>query len=297
MFFSGGVNLSVYPDDPCRVAFNGSFQIARTLTGPAPPHDSKTDRKRLDKLTDRLKELQRRLYAEDRYALLLIFQGMDAAGKDGTIRAVMREVDPAGCHVWPFKQPTHEELQHDFLWRTTKRLPERGQIAIFNRSYYEELLIVRVHPHFLEAQKLTPTQDAELLWQQRFDSIRCHEQHLVQNGTLILKFFLNLSKEEQRQRFLKRLTEPEKHWKFSDKDVHERGFWEHYMQAFEQALNATSRAWAPWYAIPADDKDYMRYKVAEITTATLENLNPSYPRPGVENLERLEAARRKLENE
>ena len=223
-----------------------------------------------------LDDLQRRFYAQDRYSLLLIFQAMDAAGKDGTIRAVMRGIDPTGCQVFSFKKPSHLELDHDFLWRTTCRLPERGRIGIFNRSYYEEVLVVRVHPEFLTAQKL-PQDTGPQIWNERLESIRDHELHLARNGTIIIKFWLNVSKEEQRQRLLARLTEPEKHWKFSQQDLEERKLWGKYMSAYEAALNATSRPWAPWYAIPADNKPYMRMCVADIITKTLKRLNPQYP--------------------
>jgi len=219
------------------------------------------------------------LYAYDRYALLLIFQALDAAGKDGTIRAVMTGINPAGCQVFSFKQPTPEELDHDFLWRTACRLPERGRIGIFNRSYYEEVLVVRVHPEFLEPQKL-PDLDLARIWEQRYESICDHEKHLARNGTVILKFWLNVSKEEQRQRFLDRIEEPEKNWKFAPRDVHERTFWDDYMRAYEDVLNATSRPWAPWYAIPADDKPYMRLCVADIIVKSLKKLGLKYPTVG-----------------
>lgn len=245
----------------------------------------------------RLDDLQRRFYAMDRFALLLIFQGMDTAGKDGTIRAVMSGVDPAGCHVKSFKHPSREELEHDFLWRTQQHLPERGHIGIFNRSYYEEVLIVRVHPGLLDAQKLVVPDDLDTLWQQRYESIRQHEAHLARNGTLILKFFLHLSPQEQRRRFLKRLENPRKHWKFSEQDIAERQHWPAYLQAYEDVLNATSRPWAPWYVVPADDKPAMRAEVAQIVVATLEALKPDYPKMGEEALGRLKAARVRLKKE
>lgn len=263
------------------VPYDGSFQQEESST--LPPKDApnkKKCKKQLKELIDELDELQRVLYAEDKYALLLIFQAMDAAGKDGTIRAVMSGVNPAGCQVFSFKQPTPEELDHDFLWRTEKCLPERGRIGIFNRSYYEEVLIVRVHPEFLQAQRLPEAVNLNQLWQQRYETIRDHEKHLARNGTVILKFWLNISKEEQRQRFLSRLDEPEKNWKFSTADVKERGFWKDYMQAYEIAINETSRPWAPWYAIPADDKPYMRLAVAEIIVNTLKSLDIKYPEVG-----------------
>ena len=217
------------------------------------------------------------LYAHDRYAILLIFQAMDAAGKDGTIRAVMSGINPAGCQVFSFKQPSAEELDHDFLWRTATRLPERGRIGIFNRSYYEEVLVVKVHPEYLEAQRLPENTDLKKIWQQRYRSICDHEKHLAQNGTVILKFWLNVSRKEQRQRFLARIDEPSKNWKFSTGDVNERKFWPDYMAAYETAINATSHPWAPWYAIPADDKPFMRMCVADIIVQSLNKLNLAYP--------------------
>jgi PPK2 family polyphosphate:nucleotide phosphotransferase len=237
------------------------------------------------------------LYAHDRYALLLVFQAMDAAGKDGTIRAVLSGVNPAGCHVTSFKVPSAEELDHDFLWRTTRNLPERGRIGVFNRSYYEEVLVVRVHPEFLGAQRLPNGVNNRNFWQWRYESIREHEQHLARNGTVILKFFLNVSKDEQRKRFLSRLEEPEKHWKFSEKDVAEREHWDQYMAAYEEALNETSRPWAPWYAIPADNKDFMRLTVAEIISDTLKALELSYPRPDPQALSRFNEMRAMLEKD
>jgi PPK2 family polyphosphate:nucleotide phosphotransferase len=202
---------------------------------------------------------------------------MDAAGKDGTIRAVLSGVNPAGCQVSSFKRPSAEELDHDFLWRTARRLPERGRIGVFNRSYYEEVLVVRVHPEFLKAQKLPEPPDPETIWEQRFEAIRRHEQHLAESGTAVVKLWLNVSHEEQRQRFLSRIDEPEKNWKFSTDDVKERVHWKNYMHAYEEMLRATSRPWAPWYAIPADDKPFMRLTVAEIVAETMESLDLHYP--------------------
>jgi len=261
------------------VPFDGSFRLGRALT--APP-DGTSKRKalksRLVDLNAELAELQRVLYAHDRYAVLLVFQAMDAAGKDGTIRAILRGVNPAGCQVFSFKQPSKEELDHDFLWRLAKRLPERGRIGVFNRSHYEEVLIVRVHPEYLDAQNL-PGDDVgdDGFWTRRLAAIESWEHHLADSGTVVLKFFLNISREEQRQRFLSRLDEPEKHWKFSVGDVKERGHWNDYMAAYEAALAATSRPWAPWFAIPADDKDYMRVAVAEVVVDTLKRLPLAYP--------------------
>ena len=283
---------------PYLVPFDRSFHVKDAST--VPPHggpDKKEKKKRLKDLIDELEDLQRMLYAQDKYALLLIFQAMDAAGKDGTIRAVMTGVNPAGVQVFSFKAPTPEELDHDFLWRTTIRLPERGRIGIFNRSYYEEVLVVRVHPGFLDNQRLPYAIDLERIWEDRFESILTHEKHLARNGLVILKFWLNVSKEEQRQRFLARIEEPEKNWKFSASDVEERDYWDQYMQAFEEALNATSRPWAPWYAIPADDKPYMRLRVAEIIVDTMKSLGLKYPTVGPEASSELKEMRKILERE
>lgn len=263
---------------PYLVPFDRSFRCAHAPT--SPPMDApgkKECKKELKKTIEELTELQRVLYADDRYALLIIFQAMDAAGKDGTIRAVMSGVNPAGCQVFSFKQPSSEELDHDFLWRTCRCLPERGRIGIFNRSHYEEVLIVRVHPEILQNQKLPADAHSDAFWQHRYESIGNLEQHLARNGTIVLKFWLNVSREEQRERFLDRLRQPDKNWKFSKSDVQERQFWPHYMQAYDDALNATSRPWAPWYAIPADSKPYMRLCVARILVQTLQSLDMNYP--------------------
>ncbi|UCC57529.1 MAG: polyphosphate kinase 2 family protein [Gammaproteobacteria bacterium] len=240
--------------------------------------DKKSYKKKLEGLVDELDDLQRRLYAADKHSVLLVFQAMDAAGKDSTIRAVLSGVNPAGFQVYSFKKPSAEELDHDFLWRTAKRLPQRGRIGVFNRSYYEETLVVRVHPEFLQAQKLPRETDQDSLWQERFESIRDHERHLARNGIVVLKFWLNVSPEEQKRRFLSRIDEKHKNWKFSSRDVEERNHWPAYMQAYEEALRATSRPWAPWYAIPADDKPFMRLSVASIIVDSLKRLNLRYPR-------------------
>ncbi len=263
---------------PYLISDDGKFRVQDAAT--APPADSpgkKKCKQRLENCIDEISDLQRMLYAQDRYAILLIFQAMDAAGKDGTIRAVMSGINPAGCQVFSFKQPSREELDHDFLWRTAKRLPERGRIGIFNRSYYEEVLVVKVHPEYLKAQKLPVDVDLKKIWQQRYASIHDHEKHLAHNGTVILKFWLNVSLEEQRRRFLARIDEPSKNWKFSAGDVNERQLWQDYMSAYETAINATSRSYAPWYAIPADDKPFMRLSVADIIIQNLKTLKLSYP--------------------
>jgi PPK2 family polyphosphate:nucleotide phosphotransferase len=283
---------------PYLVPFDGHLQQSALTT--VPPEDApgkKGCKKALGKEIDRLDDLQRRLYAEDSRSLLVIFQALDAAGKDSTIRAVMTGVDPAGCQVFSFKQPSKEELDHDFLWRTTQALPERGRIGIFNRSYYEETLVVRVHPEYLNAQRIIIPDNLDLLWQQRFESIRQYERHLSDNGTVILKFWLNVSKDEQRIRFLSRLDEARKNWKFSIKDVEERQHWVNYMHAYHQTLAATSRPWAPWYAIPADDKPYMRWQVARIIRKTLEEMDPRYPQADQDESKRFAEMRKILNNE
>jgi PPK2 family polyphosphate:nucleotide phosphotransferase len=277
---------------------DGTFRIEHTAA--QPPKGSpgkKLCKQRLAKRIDEISDLQRILYAHDRYAVLLIFQAMDAAGKDSTIRAAMSGINPAGCQVFSFKQPAAEELDHDFLWRTTKCLPERGRIGIFNRSYYEEVLVVRVHPEYLKAQKLPEHVNLKNIWQQRYASICDHEKHLAENGTIILKFWLNVSKEEQRQRFLSRIDESHKNWKFSKTDVDERRFWKDYMRAYQEAINATSRPWAPWYAIPADDKPFMRLTVAEIIVNSLKKLAMKYPTVGAKEKAMFSQMRKLLENE
>ncbi|MGH8455594.1 MAG: PPK2 family polyphosphate kinase [Stenotrophobium sp.] len=266
-------------DSPYLVADDGKFRVKDAATAsPRDAPDKEQRKARLDELVQELAELQRILYARDHHAVLLIFQAMDAAGKDSTIRAVFSGVDPAGCEVTSFKRPVDAELAHDFLWRTTLRLPQHGRIGVFNRSYYEEVLAVRVHPEFLDAQKLPRVpKKLDELWQQRHESIRDHEQHLARSGTVILKFWLNVSRAEQRARLLERLEEPQKNWKFEEGDLAERAHWQDYMAAYEETLRETSRPWAPWYAIPADSKSYMRMTVAEILVRTLRSLDLKYP--------------------
>lgn len=283
---------------PYLVPFDGSFKVEDCPTSPPPAAPDRKDcKKQLKKIVEEMDDLQRILYAHDHHSILLVFQAMDAAGKDSTIRAVTRGINPAGCQVHSFKKPSDEELDHDFLWRTTKALPERGRIGIFNRSYYEEVLVVRVHPNILASQRLPNKIDTQDIWQQRFHSIREFEKHAFHNGTVIIKFWLNVSKDEQKNRFLDRLNEPEKNWKFSANDIKERGYWQHYMNAYEEALNATSRPWAPWYAIPADEKPYMRMRVAEIIYLTLRNLDMHYPKVNKEDKKRFDEYRKQLENE
>src|SRR5476651_778209 len=242
-----------------------------------------------------LSEQQQLLYASNRYAVLLIFQAMDAAGKDGAIKHVMSGVNPQGCQVFSFKHPTPAELQHDFLWRTTRDLPERGRIGIFNRSYYEEVLIVRVHPEILRSEGLADVPHDKTIWHDRYRSIVDLERHLFGNGTRIIKFFLHLSKEEQRKRFLERIDQPEKNWKFSLADIAERKFWKDYMKAYEQCLVATSTHHAPWYIVPADDKENARLIVSQIVVDALEELKMIYPKTSPEHRRELQAIREKLE--
>lgn len=281
-------------EHPTLVPFDGSFRLPEAHTFVESVESKKVYRKQLEKLVDELEDLQRRLYAADQHAVLLVFQAMDAAGKDSTIRAVMSGVNPAGCEVYSFKQPSAEELDHDFLWRSAKRLPQRGRIGVFNRSYYEETLAVRVHPEYLEGQKLPGPVNLDTLWQERFESIRDHEKHLARNGTIVLKFWLNVSQEEQHKRFLSRLDDQRKNWKFSAGDLAESALWDDYMHAYEQTLNATSRPWAPWYAIPADDKPYMRLQVAKIVVETLKKLDLKYPEVSEKQLAKMQEMRKLL---
>jgi PPK2 family polyphosphate:nucleotide phosphotransferase len=258
--------------------------------------DSKKQyQKLLEEHVEKLSALQRIHYASSRYALLLIFQGMDAAGKDGIIRHVMSGLNPQGCEVCSFKQPSVEELNHDFLWRTTCRLPERGRIGIFNRSYYEEVLIVRVHPEILRSQRLPDELlDEKSIWEDRYRSIVDLEEHLHRNGTRIIKVFLHVSKDEQRKRFIERIDEPDKNWKFSLADFNERKYWKHYMKAYEACLNTTSTHHAPWYVVPADDKENARLIVSQIVLNALNRLKMAYPEiTGKRRLE-LESIRKRL---
>lgn len=252
----------------------------------------------LQKNIRRMTELQDMLYAQDIYSLLIVFQAMDAAGKDGAIEHVMSGVNPQGCHVVSFKQPSDEELSHDYLWRHQKALPERGRIGIFNRSHYEEVLVVRVHPVILQAQHLAPELKSDKdIWKKRFEHIRDWEQHLAENGTHILKFFLNVSRKEQKKRFLERIDQPEKNWKFSAGDVRERGHWDDYMHAYTEAISATSTDLAPWYIVPADKKWFTRLAVSEIIVKKLESMNLHYPKIDEKQLSELAEAKKLLEQE
>jgi len=251
----------------------------------------------LKRSTEWLAEEQDMLYAQDRWSLLLVFQAMDAAGKDGTIKHVMSGVNPQGCQVFSFKQPSSEDLNHDFLWRYSKRLPERGLIGIFNRSYYEEVLVVRVHPEILRRQNLPAPLVSKRIWDQRLFDIAHFEDYLTRQGTVILKFFLHLSRKEQRKRFLARLDRPDKHWKFSPSDVHERKFWDDYMHAFEEAIGATATEHAPWYIVPADNKWFTRLVVAAAIVEAVEKLDLAYPMVDPEKRRELQTIRAALSRE
>lgn len=251
----------------------------------------------LEKNLSDLAEAQNLLYADNRYSVLIVLQAMDAAGKDGTIKHVMSGVNPQGCQVFSFKKPSDEELDHNFLWRYMRCLPERGRIGIFNRSYYEDVLVVKVHPELIGTQLSLSNENGKpgkKFWENRYEDINAFEHHLVRNGTVILKFFLNVSKEEQKKRFLDRLDRPEKNWKFSPSDLTERGFWDDYMEAYEDALSATSTEWAPWYVVPADHKWVTRSVVADIITTTIQNIGLQYPVVTPAQKKLLEEARKKL---
>ena len=282
-----------FPSSPYRVPYDGSFRVAKALTRADSDGDD-DDKDALRQAVSRVSDLQGRLYAHNRLAVLLIFQAMDAAGKDSTIRAVLSGVNPAGCQVHAFKSPSSEELDHDFLWRTTCRLPERGRIGVFNRSYYEEVLVVRVHPELLAAQSLPGELEPERLWAERYESIRDHERHLARSGVVILKFWLNVSLEEQTRRLLRRIDDPKRNYKFESRDVTEQEHWAEYMASYELALRQTSTPWAPWYAIPADDKPKMRRLVAEHIAETMEALHLPYPELPRRSRDELDELRRAL---
>jgi len=279
-----------------RVCEGEPVKLKKWPTRVKPFYKSKEDYKTI--LESHIKELSARqslLYADNGFALLLIFQAMDAAGKDGAIKHVMSGLNPQGCQVFSFKHPSATDLEHDFLWRTTRCLPERGRIGIFNRSYYEEVLIVRVHPEILRAQELPPESLAgKKFWEHRFRSINDLEKHLYRNGTRVVKFFLHLSKEEQRKRFLARIDDPEKNWKFSQCDLAERKFWPDYMRAYEDCLGATSANHAPWFVVPADDKENARLIISQIVLDTLKSLKMSYPETSKTRRKELQAIRKSL---
>jgi len=281
---------------PFRVEPGTGFKLRRSPTRIDPPFKGKKEYKTLLKRhVERLSDLQQLLYAANRHAILLIFQAMDAAGKDGVIRHVMSGVNPQGCQVFSFKHPSALELQHDFLWRTTRDLPERGRIGIFNRSYYEEVLIARVHPEILASESLPdPPHPPDAVWPARYRSIVDLEHHLSNNGTRIIKFFLHLSKDEQRRRFIARIDDPSKNWKFSTADIEERKYWDQYMAAYEACLGATSTTHAPWYAVPADDKHTARLIVSQVIVEALESLDMDYPHASPARRAELQEIRRRL---
>ena len=287
--------MKINPGD-FRVREGDRIKLRKWPTSVAPVYKSEQHyQKLLDEPVAKLSALQQLLYASNSHAILLIFQAMDAAGKDGAIRHVMSGVNPQGCQVFSFKHPSPEELQHDFLWRTTRVLPERGKIGIFNRSYYEEVLIVRVHPEILRSEGLPdPPVNEKSVWQSRFRSIAHLERHLHDNGTRVVKFFLHLSKDEQRKRFLERIDDPQKNWKFSTNDIAERKFWKQYMTAYEECLAATSSDCAPWYVVPADDKKTCRLIVSQIIVETLGALNMAYPKTGRRRRQELLSIRKRL---
>jgi PPK2 family polyphosphate:nucleotide phosphotransferase len=286
----------IIPSNEFRVPKGATVSLNKWPTRVKALYTSKEQyKKRLNEHRKELSSLQRLLYASNRYSLLIIFQAMDAAGKDSAIRHIMSGVNPQGCQVFSFAHPSVEELDHDFLWRTTRALPERGRIGIFNRSYYEEVLIVRVHQEILHSQGLPDELlDEQTIWQERYRSIVDLESHLHRNGTRILKFFLHLSEEEQRKRFLQRIDEPEKNWKFSLADIEERKYWDQYMRAYEACLSATSTENAPWYVVPADDKRNARLIISHVIVESLKSLNLRYPQPTKARLEELQSIRKRL---
>lgn len=284
--------------DPYRVTRGKRFRLEDVDprdTGPFSSADGNDARELLQEGVARLADLQEKLYAQDRWALLLVFQAMDAAGKDGTIKHVMSGVNPQGCQVTSFKAPSPSELDHDFLWRTSSALPERGRIGIFNRSYYEEVLVVRVHPEFLDRQRLPPDLLGKNVWKHRYQDINAHERYLARNGVAILKFFLHVSKKEQKRRFLERLNDPQKFWKFSAGDVKEREHWDAYMQAYEDMIRATASEHAPWYVVPADHKWFTRLVVSTAIQARLEDLDLAFPKVDATRQAEIAACRKLLD--
>ena len=282
--------------DQFRLNGDSAADLNERPTKIKPVYNSKKDfHSILEKQVAGLSELQERLYASKRYAILIIFQGMDAAGKDSAIKHVMSGINPQGCQVTSFKQPSAEELLHDFLWRTTAKLPEKGRIGIFNRSYYEEVLVPRVHPEILAGEAIPDlAADHSAIWKERYHSIKHHERHLHANGTRIIKFFLHMSKEKQRKRFLKRIDDPQENWKFGLTDIQERNLWEKYMEAYEDCLSETSTDSAPWYIIPADDKENASLLISKVIVETLDSLKLSYPTESAERVHELHEVRRQL---
>jgi PPK2 family polyphosphate:nucleotide phosphotransferase len=285
-------------ESPHLVPFDDGFKLRKLQTDPDDNPGKDANAAGLAHSIEKLSKLQEKLYAQHHYSVLVVFQAMDAAGKDGTIRAVMTGINPQGCQVYAFKAPNAEELDHDFLWRVTNALPERGRIGIWNRSHYEEVLVVRVNPKFLDAQHLPRRpEDLDDLWRERYESIAAAEKHWARNGCVILKFFLNVSQNEQHKRFLERVTDPEHFWKFNSTDMAESKKWDRYMDAYQDALAATSKPWAPWYVIPADSKSYMRRAVAEIIVGTLKQLHLEYPTLPEREIAELQRVKAELSSE
>jgi PPK2 family polyphosphate:nucleotide phosphotransferase len=283
--------------DPFRVDGSQEFHLKSHKPGEKGDLDKETANKIIDANRGRLRELQEKLYAYDRWSVLLIFQGMDASGKDSAVEHVMSGINPQGCQVYSFKQPSTKELDHDFMWRTSKCVPERGRIGIFNRSYYEELLVVRVHPEILAKQRLPPELVTKNIWRERFEDISAFEKYLARNGTLILKFFLNVSKEEQRKRFLDRLEDPSKNWKFDMGDVTERKLWDKYQAAYQDAIHHTSAKHAPWIVVPADHKWFGRVVISSAIVNAMEKLDLHYPEVDKDMKDELKKVRLALEGE
>ena len=283
--------------DPFRVDGSGEFHLKSHKPGEKGDLDKETAHRIIDANRGRLRELQEKLYAHDRWSVLLIFQGMDAAGKDSAVEHVMSGINPQGCQVFSFKTPSTKELDHDFMWRTTKCAPERGRIGIFNRSYYEELLVVRVHPEILAKQRIPPELVSKNIWQERFEDVSAYEKYLARNGTLILKFFLNVSKDEQRKRFLDRLEEPAKNWKFSLGDIAERKLWDKYQAAYQDLIRHTSAKHAPWIVVPADHKWFARVVISSAIVSGMEKLDLRYPEVDKSDAGELKKVRAALEKE
>ncbi|MBN9587056.1 MAG: hypothetical protein BGN84_12210 [Afipia sp. 62-7] len=283
--------------DPFRVDGSGEFHLKSHKPGEKGDLDKDSANRIIDVNRGRLRDLQEKLYAHDRWSVLLIFQGMDAAGKDSAVEHVMSGINPQGCQVFSFKQPTSKELDHDFMWRSSIALPERGRIGIFNRSYYEELLVVRVHPQVLAQEKIPPELVTKNIWKERFEDVSAFEKYLARNGTLILKFFLNVSKEEQRKRFLDRLEDPAKNWKFSLGDVAERKMWDKYQAAYQDLIRHTSAKHAPWIVVPADHKWFARVVISSAIVSAMEKLNLKFPTVGKADMDELKKAQTALEKE
>ncbi|MFZ2155884.1 MAG: polyphosphate kinase 2 family protein [Bradyrhizobium sp.] len=279
---------------PFRFDGSGKFHLKSHKTDEKGGLDKEKAERILEANRKRLSDFQEKLYAQDRWSLLLIFQGMDASGKDSAIKSVFEGVNPQGCEVYSFKQPTSHELDHDFMWRTTIALPERGRIGIFNRSYYEECLVTRVHPEILANEKIPPKLITKHIWRERFEDISAFERYLARNGTVILKFFLNLSKEEQRERFLERLDEPAKNWKFSMGDIAERALWKRYMAVYQDIVRHTSTSLAPWYVVPADHKWFARVVIGSIIVSALDKLDLKFPRADKASLQEFKQVRKAL---